>query len=363
MPLIEAPAQVVQASAYAAHEEVMNRMNPDIFDRARMPWMGFLNKHKKERAFTRGKVVQKLQRDGGLELQLWLRKEVLEFNETFIDDELTWDPYRAHIGLEIVHADLEDRGFSIMPNAPRGKTLPKIPRAAGDILVDYFASQIDDMMDAWDVRQDELLLRDGTQSALAPVGLDGLLPLDNTVGTIGGKSRSDSLVRHVVKLDSTVGSAGTLERDLQQGVREAEENTRGFNANIDFIMAGDTWIDGYVDYAKANNLRFNAEADSATGLDIGIPDSRLRWNGIPIVRNPTFRRMDANGWFTGTPFGRRAYFLSSKTWELAYQRGKDKQFSAAVDPSDQRMSRLSTDGRYALICRFPAAQFVNTQAA
>ncbi len=360
---VEVPPEVLQASAYAANEEVMNKRNAFKFDQARMPWWGFLGRHKRERYFTRGKVIEKLQRDGGLDIQLWQRKEVLDFEETFIDDEMVWDPFRGHIGLEVVHADLEDRGVTVAANEKRGRNLgQRIPAAAGDVLIDYFSGQIDDMMNAYDVRHDELLLRDGTQSALAPAGLDGLLPIANTVGEIGGQSRADELFRHIVITGSTTGASGTIERDINRGVRLAEENTRGFPAAIDFIMAGDDWIDAYVDYAKANGLRYLKDLDANPGVDIGIPDSRIIWNDMPVVRNPTFRRLDNQGFYTGTPFAKRAYFLASNTWELAYQRGKDKHFSAPMDPSDQRLSRLSLDSRYALICKKPNSQFLNTIA-
>lgn len=355
------PPQVLQASAYAAHEEVMNRRSPDIFDRKKMPWWSFLKKHTKERHFTRGKVIQKLQRAGGLTLQHWARREVLRFQETFIDDEMVWTPYRSHIGLEIVHTDLEDRGFTVMPNEERGRNFPtKISRAEGDVLMDYFAQQIEDMEDSWDVQHDQELLTDNSSDAQAPVGLDALLPLDNTTGTIAGKSRSDELFRHVVVTGSTTGASGTLERDLNTGVRLAEENGRGMPSSIDFIMAGDDWVDAYVAYAKANGLRYQRPVDEASGVDIGMPDTRLEWNGIPIVRNPTFRVLARLGLYTGTSWAKRAYFLASRTWELAYQKGKMKHFSAPMDPSDQRLSRLSLDGRHALICKKPNGQFVST---
>jgi len=353
--------QVLQASAYAAHAEVMNRRSPDIFDRKRMPWWSFLNKRTKERHFTRGKVIQKLQRDGGLDIQHWDRRDVLKFQETFIDDEMVWAPYRSHVGLEVVHTDLEDRGFVVMPNEPRGKNFPsKISRADGDILMDYFTQQIEDMYDAWDVRHDEELLTDNSADPLAPVGLDALMPLDNTVGTIAGKDRSDPLFRHIVITGSTTGASGTLERDLNRGCRLADENSRGMPSSVDMIMAGDDWIDAYVDYAKANGLRYQRTLDEASGVDIGTPDSRIEWSGIPVVRNPTFRTLDSKGLYTGTEWAKRSYFLASKTWEFAHQKGKMKDFSAPLDPSDQRLSRLSLDGRHVLIVRKPNGQFLNT---
>jgi hypothetical protein len=364
MPVIEVPAQVVQATATAARESVMNKGNLHKFDRTKMPLMGLLSKRKKEEAFSRGKVLQLLQRDGGLDLQLYQRSEIMDFAETYPEDEMVWDPYRVHMGLTVTHADLEDRGLSVSPNDgnTNGPSVSKIPKAAGEVLFDYFAMQMEDMRDGYDVRHDELLHLDGSQDPLAPAGLDGLLPLDNTVGTIGGKDRSDALFRHVVISGSTVGAGGTLERDLQRGVRLAEEYTRGMPSSVDTIVAGDDWFDAYVDYAKANGLRYWRDLDSAGGVDIGTPDSNIHWNGIKIIRDPTMRRLDAEGKYTGTPWAKRAYFLSSANWELAYQKGKDKKFRTPVDPSDQFISRFSLYGRYALICKFPRGQFVSTIA-
>lgn len=364
--MTDIPPQVLQASVYSAHAEVMNRNDPDNFDRYNMPLMSWLNAKKKEHSFTQGKMIQKLTQDGGLDLQFFTRKEQLNFDETFIDNEMVWTPHKAHMGLEVVHSDLEDRGFTIRPNGPRGRDFPsKIPKAAGEVLVDYFKEQIDDMYNSWDERYDELYWRDGTSATGAPDGIDALLPLDNTTGDIGGQSRADVRFRHIVKTGSTTtpsSGIGTIARDCNEGIRLAETYTRALRARIDTIFAGDDWIDAHVDFAVTNGLRYQTPSGSTTKVDMGIPDSGVSFNGIPVVRVPTFRILDAKGAYSGTPWAKRAYFLSSRTWELAYQRGKDKQFSAPMDPSDQRITRLSLDGRYVLACRFPRAQFVNTIA-
>jgi hypothetical protein len=360
----EVPSRALSASIYAAHAEVVNKMNPDHFDRYGMPLLSWLQKRKRARTFTQGKYIQKLAENGGLDLQFFDRGDVLDFNETFLDNEMYWSPHKAHMGLKVYHSDIEDRGFTVVPNSARGRDFPsRIPKAAGDILVDYFKEQIEDMMHSYDERYDQLYWRDGTSATGAPDGMDALLPLDNTSGTIGGQSRADVQFRHYVATGSTYAAAGTIERDCNHGIRQAETwgGSRGYR--IDTIFAGDGWIDRYVKFAVANGLRYQTQAGSPTKVDMGIPDSGVAFNNIPVVRVPTFSVLDALGAYSGTPWSRRAYFLSSKAWELSYQHGKDKVFSAPPDPGDQRLTRLSLDGRYVLACRFPRAQFVNTVAS
>ena len=115
-------------------------------------------------------------------------------------------------------------------------------------------------------------------------------------------------------------------------------------------------------WKKCRGTNKNARAPSSRvrGVDIGMPDSKIEWNGIPVLIDPTFRRLDADGLGGGTDWEKRAYFLSSKNWELAH--GKDKDFSAPPDPSSQRLSRLSLDGRYVPVCIKPNSQFVSTIA-
>lgn len=365
MPVIEVPEQQVQATAVAVHAATLNKNNPDKIDREKMPLLSWLKKRKQEMTFTRGIVVQKIQRAGDSRNQYLLRNERLEFKEDFPEDEMVWDPYRVHKGRIITHADLEDRGLSVVPNdgSMSGPNIQKMPRAAGEVLFDYFKMVMDNMSDDFDVGQNYDLWRDGTFDPLAPVGMDGLLPLDNTTGRIGGKDRSDPSFRHIVIPGSTVGAAGTLSDDLDRGIILAENYTRGVESTIDTIFAGDDWIEGYKAYARANGLRYQTEAGSPTSLDISIPDKGLHFNNIPIIRVPTFRSLDANGEAAGsTPFAKRAYFLNSKTWNLGFMKGKDKVSRSPVDPADQLISRFSLLGRYALTCRFPRGQFVSTIA-
>jgi hypothetical protein len=342
----------LQEVAYAVHEEITNKREPIVADRQAYPWWSFLLTRKKEHTFTQGKCVVKLQRDGGLEAEHWDGKQVLGFQENRVDVEMEFTPRRTHIGVEFVHTELEDEGYEVEPNGPRGGTgfAKRISKADVDRIMNIFEQRIEDMMDAWDTRLDVIFHRDGTQDALAPIGLDGLMPILNTAGTYGGQPRTDEMFRHHVATGSTVTAGGTLERDLQGLIRDAEVNNRGTPSKVDFIMAGWDWIDGYIAYARANDMPYERNGGTAAvkRVDIGLPDSAIHFNGIPVVHNPTAEALDRKGFYSGTTWSKRAYMLSSKTWVLGYQKGKLKKFSSPLDPGDQRLTRCSLDGRHVL---------------
>jgi hypothetical protein len=359
--------EFLQEAAYAAHEEVINGRDPIIPDRQAYPLWAMLLKRSKEMTFTRGKAILKMQKDGGLDIEHWDGRQVLTFSENRVDVQAEFTPRRTHLGVEFVHTQLKDEGYTVEPNGnPRGANFAKkISKAAADMVMDIFAQRIDDAEDAWDVKVDRVFHLDGTHDPLAPVGLDGLMPLDNTSGTWGGQPRTDPLFQHNVRLASTYGVGGTLERDLQNLIRLSEVNNRGTPSKIDAIQAGYGWIDRYIAYARANDMPYerNGGTSAVKMLDIGLPDSAIHFNGIPIIHNPTFETLDNLGLYVGTPWTRRAYMFASKTWVLGYQTGMLKQFSSPLDPADQRITRLSWDGRHVLLCKKPNGNAVSTVAA
>lgn len=355
------PADVWQAHLWATHNSVLNKKDPDKLDRSDMPFHNFLMSKKREYVFLQGQLVQKLKRAGGRSMQYPGRLEARTFSEVFTDSEMVWEPQECHMGGRITHKDLMERGYKIIPNQSRGRDFAKkIPKAASDQLVEYAEEMLETLMDDYDVALDRDYHLDGTQATNAPAGLDALLPLDNTTGTIGGQDRSDPLFRHHVITGSTVTSGGTLEKDIRAGIRAAQNRNRGMAGKIDLGFVGGDYLDGYIQYAKNNGMTVNTDAETPTSVDIAFTDN-VSYNRIRLVRDPTFEALDAAGLYTGTPWEKRAYFLSSKSWAFAFQ-SLDKELTFPNDPADLRISQFSLDGYYSLICRAPNQQFVNTIA-
>ena len=354
----------LQEIGWAAYTEVLNRRDPYVYDRYTMPWLGMLEKRKKTITGMGGKVQVKVKTRGGLVAEHWEARDVLTFRESRIDFQLEFPLRRTHIGLEILHSELENEGYTVTPNEKRGKSFPnRISAADVGRLVDIYEEKIDDMMNEFDETLDRVYLLDGSQDSQAPVGLFGYLTLNPAAGTIGGQSRVNKILQHNVVTGSTVTAGGTLARDLNTLIRESNRYNRGFPGRIDGIMAGNLWIDGYVDYARANGIQFNTElGDKKRGVDIGLPDSGITFQGLPVVHNPTFDELQDQGFNPGFNLRKCAVLLNSQSWALGIPPDKFKHFSAPMDPPDQRFTRLSLDHRGVLIPKRPNGNALNVLA-
>lgn len=350
--------------AWAAHTEVLNRRDPYVYDRHTLPWLSAISKREKKVTGMGGAVILKIKTKGGLVAEHWEARDVLTFRESRIDFEVRFPLRRTHMGLEILHSELENEGYTITPNEKRGKTFAsKVSGAEVDCMVDIFEEKIEDMMNEFDETLDRVYLLDGSQDSQAPVGLFGYMTLDPTAGTIGGQSRSNRILQHNVITGSTVTASGTLERNLNTLVRENNRYNRGFPGKTDFIMAGGDWMDAYVNYAKNNGLRYTSEiGDGKRAIDLGLPDSRIEFQGIPVVHNPSFDDLWERGFNPGYDLRKAALLLNSQSWWLGVPPSKMKQFSAPMDPADQRFTRLSLDHRGVLLPRRMNANALNVIA-
>jgi hypothetical protein len=212
------------------------------------------------------------------------------------------------------------------------------------------------MMDKFDVQLDLTMHRDNSADAKLPQGLDAYIPNGAatgyvSTGSLGGLTRASAPeVQHYCFVGATYSSGGTLAGALTTARREANLRARGrTGGGVDFILAGAGAIDRYVSYARANNIFFQTPiGDGKRGVDIGIPDTGLHFEGIPIVHDPTFEALDSLD-APSLPWTRRMYLLNSKTWKMAYAPGKKKFFSAPMDDGDQRITRLSLDSKAVLL--------------
>ncbi len=358
------PANVLQEVAYSVNDDVMNKRDPTTIDRQEMPFMSILNKRKKSSGQAGGQATVKLKKNGGLDIQFWERRDVLGFGESTIDLELAFPFVNIHLGLELVHDDLFDSGYDIMPNDSRTKnSFKRLSEDESNVLIDLVEEKIEDMYDSWDVKTDLAFHRDGSYDTKAIVGLDGLVNTTPTTGTIGGVARTNPKLQHTVYTDlsaAAIGSGGNMRQRINSALRAANNNARGRGAKgkVDVFLCGDDFIDGLIAYAEINNWRVNTEAKTGTPkLDIGVDDEGLSFNGTSFIRNPTFRNLQTLE-NASVSWNKRCYGLTSKAWTLAHPKSRDRIFSAPDDQSDVRFTRFSIDGRYALIDGCPDANFL-----
>jgi len=360
---IPLPPEAPQRISYAVYNDVMNRKKEIVVDRHDLVFHDFLQKRKKSSGQAGGSTTIKLKKSGGFTLQFWERRDPLTFVEPNIELELSYSFTNVHSGFEVVHEDLFKMGYLVKPNMNKGgnasSSASRMSEDEANVLVDWFDSAIEEWDDAYDRNVELAWLRDGSYDTRAPVGLDGLVNLSPTTGTIGGKSRANPLLQHQVFTGlTTTALTGNMRLRMTQARRRANLNSRGRNSGgIDTILAGSDFIDAYVQFAVNNGLEYQHQigAGQIKKVDVGIPESGYGFEGIKIEYCPTFDDLAVIEPSASVDWKKRAYMLNSKTFHFLQMAGMDKFQSHPSDPSDQRVSRFSMDGRYCLAVSVPNA--------
>jgi len=351
--------------AYSVYTAVLNRRDPIAVDRKARPWLSFCTKHQKVVPMSGGAFIVKLKHDDGIDMQGWTRLDPLGFGESTIELELRYEFSNIHRGLSFVHDDLFQLGYTVVPNGPRGSKnfAKKMGEDDATRLVDYVEEVLESFMDGWDRQMDIMLHRDGSYDSKVIAGLDAIVTADNLTGLVGGVDRSNPLVQHYVKIGASTGSGGNLRAELTKARRAANLNNAGSGkGSVDFIMAGSAAIDGYINFATTNGWQVQASPTGTPKLDIGIPETGIEFEGLPIVYDPTLDLMDTIEPGSSPLWTKRMYLLNSKTWLLGHPEKIDKNLSSPADPGDVRMTRFSLDGRYAFACTVPNANALVTVA-
>lgn len=161
---------------------------------------------------------------------------------------------------------------------------------------------------------DKMLHRDGTQSTLEIAGLDHIIAVDPTTGTVGGIDASTKTYwRNAVELDVTIAN---LLKSMETQWREC---IRYGGQAPDFILAGALFIDTYRTAAAAAIQRELVSAPTnADQFDAGVgmgTSTGLWFKGVPIVWDPVFDVLDTED-SPAQEWASRCYFLNTKHIKL-----------------------------------------------
>ncbi|MGA0588088.1 phage major capsid protein [Dyella sp. KRB-257] len=153
------------------------------------------------------------------------------------------------------------------------------------------------------------VLQDGSQSSKAFPGLDLIVATDPTTGIVGGlDAASYTFWRNYAKMGISTATAGTLVDELEKGWRAC---TRYGGMRPDFIPCGSAFYDA-----------LRKDAQSVHSVNVYLPNGQqvtmdpatkeIKWNGVPVVWDPDFDRLDDVLGVITYPWAKRCYFLQSK---------------------------------------------------
>ncbi len=162
---------------------------------------------------------------------------------------------------------------------------------------------------------------DGTQSPDAITGLDGLVSLTPTSGTVGGIDRgvaANAYWRNNVAtgLTTTTGT-GTILNQQEVVFRQCARN----GGRPDLMIAGSAYVDGYRNF-MLNTFGRVDYGPSAFGKEVSGGTSVMRFQGVEVQWSPEFQELDAR-FAPATPWEKRLYMLNSMHITLRPLQGHD----------------------------------------
>ncbi len=161
---------------------------------------------------------------------------------------------------------------------------------------------------------------DGTQSTDAVAGLDSLVSLAPTSGTVGGIDRSaaaNAYWRNNVATGlTTTTSTGTILNQMEVMFRQCARN----GGRPDLIVAGSTFIDGYRNFVLNTFGRMDFGPSNTKRVEGGT--SVLTFQGVEVQWSPEFQELDSR-YAPATVWEKRCYFLNTQTITLRPLQGHD----------------------------------------
>ena len=161
---------------------------------------------------------------------------------------------------------------------------------------------------------DKMLHRDGTQSTNEIAGLDHLIAVDPTTGTVGGIDASaKTFWRNHVSLNISIANLlAEMETAWRACIRYGGESP-------DFILCGATFIDAYRSACTSAISREKVvTGSSGTNLDGSVGNgvsTGLYFKGVELIWDPVFDVLDTEDSPT-QEWASRCYFINTKYIKL-----------------------------------------------
>lgn len=280
------------------------------------PFLKALQGKKKTAPGAKQYVVEQLRTGYGSNFQWFNGSAVVTYNRRQTVEQANYQWRSCHDGFSLDEDRLAQNGIIVTDD--RG------PSNASDAEKVQLTSLIEEQAEVLKLGFQEQfsyqLHLDGTQSTDAVAGLDSLISLTPTTGTVGGIDRSvaaNAYWRNNVAtgLTTTTGT-GTILNQMELIYRQCMRN----GGRPDLIIAGSNFVDGYrnfvlntfgrMDFGPANRKRIEG------GTEV------LTFQGTDVQWSPEFQELDSR-YSPATKWEKRCYMLNTANVSLRPLQGHD----------------------------------------
>lgn len=269
------------------------------------PFLNMLLKGKKPFGGAKQNIVEQIRKDYGSNFAWAYGEAKVTFNKRDTLEQAMFPWRRAVDALYISYDELFSNGIDVREGGRGAFRLENNEKVQlTNLLDENMLALREGFLKSLDLH----VHRDGTSSTDAVVGLDALIALDPTTGTLGNIDRAKNAYwRNYADLTL---KAGTMLDSMEKAWRECYRH----GGTPDYIIAGSDFIDAY-----RNELRpvmtYNVNAGSIGRIDGAIGEgvrTGLLFKGREILWDPTFDDLDTAD-TPATKWATRCYFINSKT--------------------------------------------------
>lgn len=281
------------------------------------PLLSALQGKKKAAPGAKQYIVEQLRVRYSNNFQWFNGSSVVTYNRRVTNEQANYAWRTCHDGLALDEDRLAQNGIIVVDDASKSTMASDAEKI---MLTNLLEEQAEALRLGFQEQFSWALHVDGTQSTDAITGLDALVSLAPTSGTVGGIDRSvtaNAYWRNNVATGlTTTTSTGTILNQMEVVFRQCTRN----GGRPDLMIAGSTFIDGYRNFVLNTFGRMDFGPSNTKKVEGGT--EMLTFQGVDVQWSPEFQDLDAR-FAPATTWEKRLYMLNSQTIRLRPLQGHD----------------------------------------
>lgn len=278
----------------------------------------------KKKAFPGAKqyIVEQIRTKYQSNFQWFNGSQVVTYNKRKTIEQASYPWRSAHDGFALDEDRLVQNGISIIEGKGGKASMAEVVQ-----LSNLLDEENEVLRLGFEEKFDQALLLDGTQSSDAVTGLDALVSLTPSTGTVGGINRATAgneyWRNHAATGLTVTTTTGNILDKMEIAWRACIRN----GGRPDYIQVGSDFLDGFRNFMLKTYGRINyggveeKKIEGGSGHDSGLRTG-LYFHGVELIWNPVFADLDA-AYSPATPWEKRCYFINCNHLKLRPVDGQD----------------------------------------
>jgi hypothetical protein len=280
------------------------------------PLLKELNMGKQSAPGAKQYIVEQLRVKYQSNFQWFNGSQVVTYNRRNSIEQANYAWRSAHDGFSLDEDRMIQNGIVVTDGGPGGNA----SKAEQIQLTNLLTEQTEILRLGFEEKMSQACHLDGTQSTDAITGLDALVSLAPTSGTVGGIDRAVAgnayWRNYAVTGLTTTTTTGNILDYMEVAYRACIRNGGRPTA----MLAGSDFIDGFRNFMFKSFGRLDYEGVSERVIEGGTKE--LSFHGIPIVWSPEFYDLQTL-YAPATSWEKRCYFINNKHLKLRPIEGQD----------------------------------------